>query len=452
MAYKSMHGQNMVFTDESLESLIRSAGFVYDGKVYLVEKVLPSQNLDELKEYISSVFISGRNYIFFKNLYEKFKDSFLDTKIVDSEMLRLYMIALNVSGWHIQQHFVASRANVSVSIDDVVYEYIKDKHSVVSLDELLSDIDFLPKEQVEHAWNFSNGLLITNGRNEKFHSDSFYITSDQVAAVSHLISSALVSYPFITGDALLSEIRINVPEIFENNSQLSNLGIRNAFANILQAKYAFRNNIISKLSDAYDGPSAMIAFCKSKGDFTLEEAEGMSDLIGAALNIYLEKILEVSLRIDDSHFVPINAIDFDVEAIDNALSVFVKNKYIPISAIPNFEVFPSCNGYSWNHRLLESYLLTSSKKYKYLHPSFLGKDGIVGAIVKSDSSLLSYEDVLTQALAESDVEIKESTASDYLFELGLVARRKSAIVKKILLKAKERRNRLIQKKFDHNNK
>lgn len=177
----------------------------------------------------------------------------------------------------------------------------------------------------------------------------------------------------------------------------------------------------------------------------MAEAEAMADLIGGAVNFYLEKIAEVSVRVDEDHFVPKGAVHFDTDGIDKALDVLTSGTFTPISKITLFESFPSCGEHPWNPRLLESYLLNTSKRYRYIRKDFLGKDTMTGAIVKASSPLKDYDGLLIQALGESDVPLEETTAMNYLYDIGLIAKRsKNGIVKNILAKAKECRNRLKQ--------
>lgn len=445
LAYKSLHGKNMTFGDELLEGYIRSAGFEYDGKVYLIEKVMPSQALEAITQFIDNTFAFERSYIFFKNLYDHFKDELLETMIADEEMLRLYLQSLGKRHWYFNKKFISSRPNTSVSVKDELVDYVKNACRVVTYDKIIQAFDFLPKDKVDHEWGTNNDIFISNGRNEKFHIDTFYITEQQLNEVSYLIATALETSPFVSADALLDEIRLHVSDIFSNNVEISNIGIRNALANRLANRYAFRNNLISSLKDAFDGPAAMVAYAKSKGTFTMAEAEAMADLIGGAVNFYLEKIAEVSVRVDEDHFVPKEAVHFDTDGIDKALDVLTSGTFTSISEITLFESFPSCGEHPWNPRLLESYLLNTSKRYRYIRKDFLGKDTMAGAIVKASSPIKYYDGLLIQALGESDVPLDEISAMNYLYEIGLIARRsKNGIVKNILTKAKECRNRLKQ--------
>ena len=138
LAYKSLHGKNMTFGDELLEGYIRSAGFEYDGKVYLIEKVMPSQALEAITQFIDNTFAFERSYIFFKNLYDHFKDELLETMIADEEMLRLYLQSLGKRHWYFNKKFISSRPNTSVSVKDELVDYVKNACRVVTYDKIVA--------------------------------------------------------------------------------------------------------------------------------------------------------------------------------------------------------------------------------------------------------------------------------------------------------------------------
>ncbi len=453
MAFKALHGKNMTFMDENLESFISNAGFEYNGKVYIPEKAIPAVLSAEIEEYITTCFYSSRKYIFFKNLYEHFKDSLLDTQIANPEMLRLYLKSLNRDKWHFNQQFIASHPNVSVSVLEEVSDYILGRQGVVTLDQVKMDLDYLPEDKIEHEWSFNNYLFVSNGRNERFHIKSFIISDNDRRVVSKLISTALASSPFMTADQLLEEIRLHASEIFENNPEISNLGIRNALGTLFGKTFSFKNNLISKIENSYNGPEAMVAYCKSLGFHTLSDVNAMAEIIGGASNFYLEKIADVSLRINNTDFIPRESIRFDVDAIDNALKVLVSGSFTPMASISNFEALPTCGDHPWNIFLLESYLLRASKRYRYIHPSYLAQEGVFGAIVAKDSPIKTFDDLLIQAIGESDVPLDDTSCNQYLYDIGLLAsRRKNGGAKRLLTKARECRNRIKHQKIDNYNK
>lgn len=448
IAFKDLHHKNMTFKDENLENFISNAGFEYDGKVYTPEKAIPSSLSTEIEEYINICFSSHRQYIFFKNLYEHFKDSLLETQIANPEMLRSYLKSLNRNKWYCNRQFIASRPDITVSILEEVSDYILGRQGVVTLDQVKTDLDYLPEDKIEHEWSFNNDLFVSNGRNERFHIKSFVITDNDRMAVYELISTALASSPFIAADQLLEEIRLHASDIFENNPEISNVGIRNALGTLFGNTFSFKKNIISKIENSCNGRQVMVAYCKSLGFHTLSDVNTMAERIGGrAANFYLEKIADVSVRINNTDFIPRESIRFDVEAIDNALKVLVSGSFTPMASIANFEALPTCGDYPWNIFLLESYLLRNSNKYRYIHPSYLAQEGVFGAVVAKDSPIKTFDDLLIQAIGEADVPLDGASCNQYLYDIGLIAsRRRNGGAKGLLTKAKECRNRIKQKK------
>lgn len=444
--YMSQFEKSVAAADEVLEGYIKNIGFEYNGKIYVSDAVLSTEYRDKICGFIIDILSTERDFVFLEHIFNHFKDE-IDYTIVDSEMLRLYLKGLNKSKWYIREKYIASSSDVMVSIKQEVISFIKDSGNVVKLNEVKESLEHLPLEEVEHEWNFNGDVLISNSRNEKFHIDTFFCPPNTLARVSELIYSALERSAFMTGEELLQDIRINLPELFANNDHISELGFRNALGKLLANKFSFRNNIISKLKDSYDGPDAVLAFCKNKGYFTFDEIEEISKLIGCSPNYYLEKIYQNSIRIDEAHFVPRNQVQFNVNEIDKVLELFNIDLYTPVTDIITFDAFPSCGEYTWNIWMLENYLLTSSKKFSLVHPRLLSKETVTGAIVRKDGIIKTYDDLIIQAIANSDIAVEEDEAMEYLYDRGLInVRRKNGQVKKLLIKSREYRNRIRKNK------
>lgn len=445
--YKSLYNKSLGLSDDSISDFIRKTGFEFDGKIYLVKKVISSELADKIISYIQSTFETKRRYVFFEEVWRHFEEELEYSQIANEKMLATYLIWELRNKYLVTVSYVAKNEYVKISVRDEVYSYVESRNCAISLEELLSSLYYLPIKSVEQEWKINDGRLISNGRNEKFHIRSFNISQDQIDQISNIISTTLSVSPFITADALLNELRHIVPELFSNNECISEFGIRNALAYHLGRKYSFRNNIISDIVNGYDGVAAILEYCRSKQYFTLQDLENVATVIGTPINTYLENILHISVRINNKEFVPRKVVNFDIEAIDKILDTYVQNDYLPIKAIENFDAFPSCGEYAWNTRVLESYLISTNSRFAYLHPTNLGKESVAGAIVKKRSDLKRFEDVLIQALGESDTEIEEKAANQYLYDLGLISRRqKNGHVKNILLKARECRNRINLKK------
>lgn len=165
-----------------------------------------------------------------------------------------------------------------------------------------------------------------------------------------------------------------LPQVISNNSDIPELGIRKALAVLLADKFDFNNAVISKKGVKLSAREALLAFAKSHEEFTLEEVDKLAQSLGTVINYHLEPLLEYSIRINDKEFVAREKVHFDVESIDKYLKEHIDHKVysIPLKSIHNFATFPECN-YPWTSRLLESYLLTASNKFRLYFSDYLNK-------------------------------------------------------------------------------
>lgn len=449
--YKSRFGQSVGASEEVVEGYIRNLGFVYDGKVYIADVILSDDVRNEILRFIIDILSTERDYVYYEYLYEQFRDE-IESSITDTEMLRLYLKELNKKDWIFQERYIASSFDVRVSVKDELLRYMQDASEVMELDQVKRYLAYLPQEEIEYEWNHNSDTLISNGPNERFHIEVFYCPKETLNTVASLIETGLKETSFMTNEGLFVDINHSVPELIANNNHISELGIRNALAKLLSRDFSFKNNIISRNQDSFDGPAAILAFCKEKGNFTFEEVEEVSKNIKCAVNFYLDKIYEKFIRVDEHNFVPRTSLNFEVKNTDLALDLFVNKLFTPVREITAFDAFPSCGEYSWNKWILENYLLTSSKKYCLVRPKYLSKESVTGAIVRKDRLIKTYDDLIIQAIANSDIPIEEEAANEYLYEMGIInARRKNGQVKKLLIKAREYRNR-INKNKNKNNK
>ena len=107
--------------------------------------------------------------------------------------------------------------------------------------------------------------------------------------------------------------------------------------------------------------------------------------------------------------------------------------YIRIREIDSFLAFPSV-GYEWNEYMLESFLISYSKKSVLLN-------NVAGAIVKKDGKIKEFEDACAAVLSESRIELKKSEALNYLADVNMITRRSYKDLDTAMRKATQIRNR-----------
>ena len=155
--------------------------------------------------------------------------------------------------------------------------------------------------------------------------------------------------------------------------------------------------------------------------------------------IYFDSLSESTVRISKELFVSRTDINFDIDAIDNALATYLSTGYMLIRDIDSFLVFPNV-GYEWNTYLLESFLMYYSEKYM-LSNNGRSLNNVAGALVRKGTGYDNFVDVCADILANSDTELTKSSSLDYLADQNLLTRRSYSNIEEAITKAKQIRNK-----------
>lgn len=95
----------------------------------------------------------------------------------------------------------------------------------------------------------------------------------------------------------------------------------------------------------------------------------------------------------------------------------------------------------WNGYVLESYIYKYSKKFKLLHASF-SASGVFGAVVRQDSGIENYQELIIDVLAHSSQWSEKNSALELLVEQGYQQRKRYADIEKIVHEAKLLREKI----------
>lgn len=139
------------------------------------------------------------------------------------------------------------------------------------------------------------------------------------------------------------------------------------------------------------------------------------------------------IRINKDTFLSKEKIEFNITKTDAVLDIFIQNDIIPLIKINSFTSFPYIDGIPWNSFLLDSYCKHYSKKYCSMGgPS---KKKPVGAIFPSYMRFSTYDELLSQVVANANIQLTNESVNDYLLKRAFILRKKD--VKKIIAKAQE---------------
>ena len=433
--WASLNDEDIEFEDKKIEQFIKCCGVVYDGRVYSPSSMLSEDLEMKLFSYINNSFSQGVSALFFEALFNEFSDDFLEYCMYNAEMLKEYLAFVNKGQYHINDNFISKDANVVVDPVDEVKRCLINASVPMSYDELYEKLSHIAPQKIKQILNF-NSDFISNGRSEYFHIDITVLTEDYLADISTIITDAISDKKFMGGNELIEAISSKYPYIIESNSTISELGLRNAIGYKLKTRFAFEGNIISSKNEHLSMMDVFAEFCKKRSAFTLDELKMLKQELNTT--IYFDAVYENSLRVSQTNFVSKEQARFDTVSTDLAIDRFCTGDYIPLYKIDQFGSFPDA-GFQWNSYLLEHYVAIYSANYKLIHCTF-NETACVGGIVKKSSHIETFDDLITDALSNSYIELEKEAALQFLCDEGYLARRHYSGIGEVLIKANELRN------------
>ena len=443
--YLDYIGREYPKSDECLTTDIEACGIVSENKLFVPERILSNDVKRAIVTYIEDTFNTSRKYLYFSTIFQHFKEDLLESIIVNEAMLRSYISFYYGDRWFFYKEYMTCSRGVEPNIDEEVIEYVKNQGGTVTEDEAVESLKYLPSDDVRRCFNSHPAELVSSGRNQRFHIDLFVATSDELDAVSKIIDRTIEQYDFIGHDELFSDIRKEVPSLIENNGALSDYGIRKALSCKLEGRYSFNNAIISRYGKSLSAKDALLFFAKQHEEYSLAEVDALAESLGTVLNYHLETLLAYSIRLSHDVFVTKSKVHFNIDAVDYAIGLWCNDSqpFIPLKSITDFVTFPE-GEFPWTPRLLESFLLTSSQRFKLLRGDYLNKNNICGVVVRNNMAVVTdtvsaqrpFETILSQALIREHIPLVKDKALDFLAREGYIVQRRYAQIEQVLAKAR----------------
>ena len=441
--YGEIYGKTLEDSNEQIVQNIDSMCLLYDGKAYLPEIMLNDELRKSIFDYIDDSFANGRQVIYFQALYNKFEDAFIDSYIYNADMLRAYLLHCNAKKFFISKKYIARNAYVKIAPVEEIRNCLQEHAQPMQYDEIFEELSHLPQSKIKSILR-SNKEFINNDRGEYFHESMLSLSDEEIEDIANIISYYIEDREFISGKELYNAIKEKYPDIIENNSFCSVYGFRDALKYKISKRFPFRflfnGNIISSGGKEELSPADVFShYAKRHDSFDMTELQYFADELGISLTgSYLEAVYADSLRISKDKFVSKSQAQFAVAETDAVLDSICLGNYIAILGITNFGIFPYA-GFAWNSYLLESYVAEYSQKYMILHTGY-NITKCVGAIVKRTAGIDTFDDLIVAVLANSNIELVEEAALQFLVDSGYLAMRKYSI-QSILIRARAQRNR-----------
>lgn len=404
------------------------------GKMsYLPEMMIDEETKTKLINYIEETFSNGKTAIYYEALYQTFRDELDKGRINNAEMLKTYLEYTTKNKYFLQKTYIAIDSKAKVDPTDEVRRFLKSYEMPMTTENIIKGLPHLDKDKITFALSGNNSYeFVRNQKGEYFHADIIEFTDSEIERIEQWISDSITQNEYMSGKELTSLIDRYLPEIHERYTFLTELGLRDTIAYKLRGKFSFKSKIISKYGENLNMDKVFTRFGKNHTPFSMEQLNALKDELGTT--IYFDSLYRYAMRVSKNEFVSRDYADFDISATDDVIGQLCTGDFISLKEVTLFGGFPSC-GYTWNSYLLEYYVMYFSEKFKLLHTNF-NMNSSVGAIVKKNAEIETFDDVLVKALAESSIALTTDDALNYLCESGLLARRSYSTIDNIVSRAK----------------
>lgn len=421
--------EEITLSDEELKSYIAACGTTFDGKVYAVS----AQAKERIRGLSEDYFADGAQAIFFAEFYAKNENWLFEASVVSEDMLIDILRRLFPKLSFTQTYFGYTDASVFAALEGEILRVWGDD-VLLTYGQLSERLQYIPIERIKSAL-CQNGDFIWSSVETFSHVSRIEITDEE----RQVIRETTVRKCNARGYASITDLPFG--EIEERNYELSITAVHNAVYRIcLSDKFDIKGKIIAYKGDVFDALTLMKKYCQTIDKCSLDDLLTYEKKLTGGIQrlIPMEAGNTVLVRIDKNTYVTDRYVHFNVDIIDEAIGLFVKGDYLPLKSFTTFGAFPDC-GQTWNLFLLESYCRRFSRKFRFDTPSVNSRNA--GAVIRKSCGM-DYTEVMTDAVANADVPLKDTAVGKFLYESGYTGRSTTAKVNEIIDKAKAIRERM----------
>ncbi len=420
--------EKLTLTDDELKSYIAACGTTYDGKVYAVS----AQAKERIKELVEEYFANGAQAIFHAEFYAKNENWLFGASVMSEDMLIGIIRRLFPKLSFTQTYFGYTNASVFAALESEILR-VWDGDVLLTYDQLAERLPYIPLERIKYALG-QNGDFIWSSVETFSHISRIEITEEEREA----IRAAAVRECNARGYVSITDLPFGGIE--ERNYELSITAVHNAIYRIcLSDRFDKKGKIVTRKGDVFDALIIMKEYCRTIEKCTLDDLLNFEKELTGEVHrwIPMEAGNTILVRVDKENYVADRYVHFNADQIDEAMELVVNSEYLPLKSFTTFGAFPDC-GQTWNLFLLESYCRRFSRKFRFDTPSVNSRNA--GTVIRK-SCAMDYTEIMTDAVANADVPLKDMAVSRFLFDSGYTGRSTTAKVSEIIDKAKAIRER-----------
>lgn len=422
-------GKELMLSDEELKSYIAVCGITFEGKVYAVS----AQAKERIKKLVEDYFADGAQAIFFAEFCAKNENWLFEASVVTENMLINILHRLFPKLLFTQTYFGYTDASVFSVLENEILRVWGDD-ILLTYGQLAERLRYIPLARIKYALG-QRGAFIWNSVETFSHVSRIEITDEE----RQVIHEAAIRACSARGYVSITDLPFG--EIMKRNYELSITAVHSAVYHIcLSDNFDKKGKIISLKGNDFDALTIMKKYCRTIDKCSLEDLFNYKKELTGKVHrwIAMEAGNTVLVRIDKKTYVADRYVHFNAVIIDEAIGLFVKGDYLPLKSFTTFGAFPDC-GQPWNLFLLESYCRRFSMKFRYDAPSVNSRNA--GAVIRKSCGM-DYTEIMTDAVANANVPLKDTAVGIFLYESGYTGRSTTVKVNEIIDKVKAMRKRM----------
>lgn len=426
--YAEIVGHEFTDTDSDYLKKIRQVGFISEDKVYLTS-MISGELKENIKKFIDSSFENHSPVIYYSAIYEAFNTDL--NSVFSENMLKKY-IEFEYKDMYSFTDMAVMPKDKQIDLKQIVIDVFLNCGRPLDIEKIYSELPNISHDAIDSIIRDRDFIVNYRGKSY-FYKEIFVIDNNELESISRFIEKTIKEKETVSGDELYHFINDKVPNLIEENPEVTDLGFKNVLKLKLADRFNFKGDVISAFGQELDVRTLFTNFCKRREKFTFSELEDFRDTIHKTY-IDWDGVLMQSVRINNNTFVRRDFVDFDVQKIDEAVSDYCVKDYISFNDVINYTEFPPV-GYAWNNYILESYLFMNSKSFKLVHAAF-NADKPVGGIVKLNSNINNFDDLLIKIIKNGKLFDREK-AFNFLLENDFIRTRKIKNIDLLIEKAKK---------------
>ena len=435
--FADVYGTELSQTDDELLHILKKIGSIQDDRIFMRESNAQNDLLDDIHADIAKAFIDGISCVYFSELFAHYQNKLAEElQIFSPDVLKNQLLLTSYGEYQTsKQYFYRKDRNPDAMSD--IQKLLSRSNVPLNYNDIYERLRFIPLDVIRHSLSMAE-KIVNVALETYFYAPNLPVSAEELEQIATLIHGQLEQKSYIVDTELRDMINQHCPSIAINTASFSTWGLRNALGVLLGDRFSFKGAIISEHGQEINMSQVFSEFCRSHETMTIEELRQFSKDMNTI--IYWETVYEEMVRVSQEEFIRKDQVHFDICATDSVLDELIDGDYEVLQNFKLFLHFPVID-VRWNSFVLESYVANYSQNFKLLHASYTAT-GCYGAVVRKDSSIAEFKDLVTDVLTNSTQWKNKDDALELLVEKGFLQRKRYSEIDTIIKEANHRRDLL----------